>query len=193
MLNQANSLSLPILCKTRKNVQNKMWTSSLRRYILFVFATMASALLHHQAKYCVRAPISGSVELGGIGMRQRQLGLRPARPRTWQCPCRRSSCRPGQRWRAPWTWGWGHRAIWENRQRFCTSSQPPFQPRLAGVSRGGMLWYILELTWRLRSPTSSSASCSRASSLCPTSSKASVASWPARSNMTSSPPLDNVV
>lgn len=38
-------------------------------------------------------------------------------------------------------------------------------------------------------PTTSPSSISRASSLCPTSSKASVASWPPTSSNTSSPPL----
>ena len=46
------------------------------------------------------------------------------------------------------------------------------------------------LTARLRSPTRSPLRISRASSLWPTSSKASVASWPPTSSMTSSPPLD---
>ena len=44
-------------------------------------------------------------------------------------------------------------------------------------------------TWRFRSPISRPSRISRASSLCPTSSKASVASWPPTSRRTSSPPL----
>jgi hypothetical protein len=47
----------------------------------------------------------------------------------------------------------------------------------------------LKRTRRFSIPTSSWASVSRASSLCPTSSNASVASWPATSRRTSSPPL----
>jgi len=44
---------------------------------------------------------------------------------------------------------------------------------------------------RFRVPTSRPSRISRASSLCPTSSKASVASWPPTSSRTSSPPLLN--
>jgi hypothetical protein len=46
------------------------------------------------------------------------------------------------------------------------------------------------LTWRFNVPTASPSRISRASSLCPTSSKASVASCPPTSSRTSSPPLD---
>lgn len=44
-------------------------------------------------------------------------------------------------------------------------------------------------TWRLRTPIFNPSRISRASSLWPTSSKASVASWPPTSRRTSSPPL----
>jgi hypothetical protein len=50
-----------------------------------------------------------------------------------------------------------------------------------------------KLTWRFNSPTRRPSRISRASSLWPTSSKASVASWPATSRRTSSPPLYVVV
>lgn len=47
----------------------------------------------------------------------------------------------------------------------------------------------VQLTWRLSTPILSVSNVSRASSLCPTSSNASVASWPPTSSKTSSPPL----
>jgi hypothetical protein len=53
----------------------------------------------------------------------------------------------------------------------------------------GVRTEMIELTWRLSVPTSNPSKISRASSLWPTSSKASVASWPATSRRTSSPPL----
>lgn len=46
-----------------------------------------------------------------------------------------------------------------------------------------------ELTTRFKSPTNRPSKISRASSLCPTSSNASVASCPPTSSRTSSPPL----
>lgn len=50
-------------------------------------------------------------------------------------------------------------------------------------------WKMFLLTCLFSWPTSSCSSVSRASSLWPTSSKASVASWPPTSSITSSPPL----
>lgn len=50
--------------------------------------------------------------------------------------------------------------------------------------------HVIGRTLRFKTPAWSWASVSRASSLWPTSSNASVASWPATSNKTSSPPLE---
>lgn len=55
-----------------------------------------------------------------------------------------------------------------------------------GTGRGGVR---MDLTWRFSEPIAMGSRSSRASSLWPTSSKASVASWPATSSRTSSPPL----
>ena len=55
------------------------------------------------------------------------------------------------------------------------------------IENGG--WRGRSRTSRFKGPTSRPARISRASSLWPTSSKASVASWPPTSRRTSSPPL----
>jgi hypothetical protein len=60
--------------------------------------------------------------------------------------------------------------------------------RLADVQNGEI--NADSITWRFKFPISRPSRISRASSLCPTSSKASVASCPPTSSRTSSPPLD---
>jgi hypothetical protein len=152
-------------------------------------------------------------------MRQRRAGRRRESCRTYRCRPSRRPCWVGRRWgRSPWAWGrhpggllatysilliqsWVYGSVFLLRDCFCWwvvavtgclagafgSGKRVRQPDLRGRSRGSVMEHC---TFRFNCPTNKPSRISRASSLCPTSSKASVASWPPTSRRTSSPPLE---